>query len=99
MDQDQPAAAGPPAHDQDQQAAKKTRTVTAPQPEGVPLPTHVISVELAADEDVQWQWTHTTDGKSIVTGYTIIKKAEASAPPATEQPVEGASQEIDGSQE
>lgn len=61
---------------QDQQAAKKTRTVYAPQAEGVSAAPQVISVELADDEEVEWQWTHTADGKSIVTGYTIIKKPD-----------------------
>jgi hypothetical protein len=35
----------------------------------------VLSVELEEDEDVQWHWTHYPDGTSVVTGYTIIRKA------------------------
>ena len=34
----------------------------------------VFGVELAADEEVEWQWTHTRDGRSVVTGYSIRKK-------------------------
>jgi hypothetical protein len=34
------------------------------------------SVELNADEDVEWIWTHTADGKSVVTGYLITKRAD-----------------------
>jgi hypothetical protein len=39
-----------------------------------PLPNRVFSVVLEGDEDVEWAWTHTTDGISYVSGYTIIKK-------------------------
>ena len=35
---------------------------------------HVLGVWLAEDEEVHWQWTHTPDGQSLVTGYTITKK-------------------------
>jgi hypothetical protein len=42
----------------------------------------VISVELEEDEDVEWTWTHTSDGESVVTCYTIIKKAEEPIEPA-----------------
>ena len=34
----------------------------------------VVSVALGDDEDVQWYWTHYPDGRSVVTGYGIIKK-------------------------
>jgi len=52
------------------------RTVYAPQPKDNSEHPGVISVELDEDEDVEWIWTHTSDGESVVTGYTIIKKAE-----------------------
>ena len=55
---------------------RKRRTVYAPQPKVNPKPPSMISVELDEDEDVEWTWTHTSDGQSVVTGYTIIKKAE-----------------------
>ena len=38
-------------------------------------PSGVISVVLGDDEDVQWYWTHYPDGRSVVTGYEVIKKA------------------------
>lgn len=60
--------------DQDGQPESKKRTVYAPQLECDPKPRAVISVELDGDEDVEWTWTHTSDGKSVVTGYTITKK-------------------------
>jgi hypothetical protein len=53
------------------------RTVTAPLPSPAlakPLPNRVFSVVLKADEDVEWIWTHTADGVSSVSGYTIVKK-------------------------
>jgi hypothetical protein len=31
---------------------------------------------LDEDEDIEWTWTHTSDGKSVVTGYTIIKRTD-----------------------
>ena len=34
----------------------------------------VVSVVLGDDEDVQWHWTHYPDGRSVVTGYGIVKK-------------------------
>ena len=62
--------------DQDQQQAPQKRTVYAPQPNDAQQAPAVISVELDAVEDVQWQWTHYTDGRSAVTGYTIVKRDE-----------------------
>jgi len=60
----------------DKQAKHQTRTVYAPQPKDDTKSSAVISVELDEEEDVEWTWTHTADGESVVTGYTIIKKAE-----------------------
>lgn len=34
----------------------------------------VFGVEVSADEEVEWQWTHLPDGRSVVTGYAIRKK-------------------------
>jgi hypothetical protein len=52
------------------------RTVSAPSPSsaaGVQA-NRVLSVVLAADEDVQWITTIAPDGSAFVSGYTIIKK-------------------------
>ncbi len=39
----------------------------------------VVNVEVVEDEEVAWHWTHYPDGKSVVTGYSIVqKKAEQS---------------------
>ncbi len=48
------------------------RTVYAPQ--SAVAPGAALSVEVADDEDVQWQWSHGTDGQSRITGYQILKK-------------------------
>ncbi len=34
----------------------------------------VFNVVLGPDEEVEWQWTHTPGGASVVTGYRIRKK-------------------------
>src|SRR5215212_9766542 len=60
----------------ERQRRSQRRTVFAPQPKDDSEHPAVISVELDEDEDVEWTWTHTSDGQSVVTGYTIIKKAE-----------------------
>jgi len=56
--------------------------VYAPQPKDDSEPPAVISVELDEVEDLEWIWTHTLDGESVVTGYTIIKKGEKPGDPA-----------------
>ena len=47
------------------------------------LPTHLtfpvlsgtmLQVKLAEGETVEWQWTHLSNGQSMITGYNIIKK-------------------------
>jgi len=35
----------------------------------------ITGLWMAPDEDVDWFWTHTADGKSYVSGYTLKKKA------------------------
>jgi hypothetical protein len=49
--------------------------VQAPQPQpGRYTSNAVLSVALAPDEEVEWQWTHYPDGSSAVTGYIITKR-------------------------
>jgi len=50
---------------------KPKRIMGAPQADVAPGV--VLSVELADDEEVQWQWSPGLDGKSRITGYQIIK--------------------------
>jgi hypothetical protein len=54
----------------------KKRTLYAPQAERNSSPPAVISVVLDEDEVVEWIWTHTADGKSVVTGYIITKRTD-----------------------
>lgn len=42
-------------------------------PQADVAPGAVLSVELADDEEVQWQWSHGPDGQRRITGYQIIK--------------------------
>ena len=58
--------------------AQFPRIVTAPSPSPASasaLPNRILTVALEPDEDVEWTWTHTADGVSYVSGYTVIKKA------------------------
>jgi len=57
---------------------EKKRVVVAPQVGSLDKSAQLISVELAEDEDLRWNWTHYPDGTSAVTGYEIIKKSERS---------------------
>ncbi len=51
---------------------EKKRTVNAPGDSDSNIPGALLSVELGYDEEVEWVWTHLENGKSAVTGYTII---------------------------
>jgi hypothetical protein len=62
--------------DHSEQQEPQKRIVYAPQPDTTLSAPAVISIELAEDEDVEWQWTHLANGTSIITGYMIIKPAE-----------------------
>jgi hypothetical protein len=58
------------------------RTVIAPSPTSVSasIPRNrVLSVVLAADEDVEWTWSSTVEGVSYVSGYTIVKRESATS--------------------
>jgi len=61
--------------------ANRKQVVFAPQPVFISssqLPANrVISVELNADEAVEWIWTSLPSGASYASGYTIIKKTES----------------------
>jgi hypothetical protein len=54
----------------------RKRSVYAPRPERGTESPAVVSVVLDEDEDVEWTWTHTADGKSVVTGYIISKSPD-----------------------
>jgi hypothetical protein len=59
---------------------KRKRTVLAPMSWGLVGAPAVVSVTLEEDEDVIWHWTHFTDGRSMVTGYTIVKPGNGNRP-------------------
>ena len=53
----------------------KMRTVYPPSSSGMGMsPGTLLSVTLEEDEDVLWHWTH-RDGRSVVTGYTIVPRS------------------------
>ena len=54
----------------------RKRTVYAPRQERGTEPPAVVSVVLDEGEDVEWIWTHTAAGKSVVTGYIITKRTD-----------------------
>ena len=61
------------------------RTVAAPAPSfaSAMLPANrVLSVDLQADEDVEWITTSTADGMTYVSGYTITKRQPPGETPA-----------------
>jgi hypothetical protein len=67
---------GEAAMKQDPKTAGKKRWVPAPpsDPPDVMHSGQITGVYLAPDEEVEWHWTHSPDGTSVVTGYTLKKK-------------------------
>jgi hypothetical protein len=53
-------------------AQPSKRTVQAPQADVAPGV--ALSVEVAEDEEVEWQWRHDPGGRSQITGYQIVKR-------------------------
>jgi hypothetical protein len=62
---------------------KRRRIVVSPPPSNPRLRSTVQSVQCSEDEEVEWQWTETPEGR-IVTGYRIV--AAAVAPAQTNPP-------------
>ena len=54
---------------------KRRRLVVAPAPSNPRLHSTVLNVECAEDEDVQWQWTQTSEGR-FVSGYAIVSRLD-----------------------
>ena len=52
---------------------KRRRIVPAPAPSNPRLQAPVLSVECAEDQDVQWQWTATAEGR-FVSGYQLVPR-------------------------
>ncbi len=57
----------------DDSKPRRRRIESAPSPDNPRLPSTVLNVECAADEDVEWVWTQTAQG-SFVSGYRIVAK-------------------------
>lgn len=53
----------------DAQAATRR---TPPASDWRPQPPALVSVQVDENEDVEWQWTHFADGRSVVTRYRIV---------------------------
>ena len=52
---------------------KLSRVVRAPPPSNPRLHSTVLSVVCAEDEQVEWQWTETTEGR-FVSGYRLVPR-------------------------
>ena len=52
---------------------KPRRVVPAPPPSNPRLYSIVLSVECAEDEEVEWQWTETAEGR-FVSGYRLVTR-------------------------
>ena len=52
---------------------KPRRLVTAPWPSHAGLHSNVLNVECTEDEEVEWHWTETPNGR-FVSGYQIVPR-------------------------
>ena len=57
-------------------ASKTRRVVPAPAPSNPRLRPAVLDVECSEDEEVEWYWTETAEGR-FVSGYRIVPRAGA----------------------
>lgn len=58
----------------DETARKRKRVVPAPVPSNPRLRSTVLNVECAENEDVEWLWTETLEGR-FVSGYRIVPRS------------------------
>ena len=59
---------------------KSKKIVYAPSPSDSSLFTSIYSIEIDADEEVEWQWLELPDGNRVVTDYKILSKEETNKP-------------------
>jgi hypothetical protein len=52
------------------------RIVAAPAPSHPDLRSTVLNVHCADDEDVEWQWTESAEGR-FVSGYTLVPRKKS----------------------
>jgi hypothetical protein len=64
---------------------RRRRIVLAPAPSNPQLRSTVQNVQCTEDEEVEWHWTETPEGR-IVTGYRIVAAAQARAADAAAGP-------------
>jgi hypothetical protein len=57
------------------QTDEKRRFVQTPVMDVREKSSPVFNVELSENEDVEWIWTHYSNGQSVITGYNVIKKS------------------------
>jgi hypothetical protein len=54
------------------------RVVPAPAPSNPRLRSTVLNVECSENEEVEWAWTETADGR-FVSGYRLVPKVQKTA--------------------
>ena len=57
----------------DDSSQRYRRVIQAPAPSNPRLHSGVLNVECAEDEEVEWAWTETADGR-FVSGYSIVPR-------------------------
>jgi hypothetical protein len=57
---------------------KRRRLVVAPAPSNPRLCSTVLNVQCTEDEEVEWQWTETPEGR-FVSGYRIVSAVQQPA--------------------
>jgi len=53
-----------------------SRAMSAPNAGWHVRPLALLSVRVDEDEEIEWQWTHFVDGRSVVTGYRIVNRVQ-----------------------
>ena len=59
------------------QSSNTRRIIPAPVPSHPDLRSTVVNVHCAADEDVEWQWSETPNGR-YVSGYRLVPRKKSS---------------------
>lgn len=59
----------------DKTTHKRKRVVPAPVPSNPRLRSAVLNVECGENEDVEWLWTQTLEGR-FVSGYRIVPRSD-----------------------
>ena len=62
----------------DSEPRKRRRLVVTPASSNPRLRSMVLNVQCSDDENVEWQWTQTAEGR-FVSGYVIVPRLKKSA--------------------